>query len=453
MSREDIIIGAGMTGLAAGIASGLPVYEAAAVPGGICSSYYMKAGDSAPLSDDASQQDRDAAYRFEVGGGHWIFGGDPIVLRFIEQAVEVTRYERRSSVYFADTGQYVPYPLQNNLRFLGPALAAAAIDEMARPKGATETMEQWLTEHFGSSLGELFFRPFHDLYTAGLYDRIIPQDAYKSPVDIGLAVRGALLAAPPVGYNTTFLYPAQGLDALARRMAESCDVHYGKRVVAIDGASRRLAFADGSELGYRNILSTLPLNIAAEMAGISTAAKPDPHTSVLVLNIGGPRGPRCPDDHWLYIPASENGFHRVGFYSNVDRGFLPSDSRAADSRVSIYVEKAFLPGHAPAPDDVARYGAAVAAELVRWGFISAAEVVHPTWIEVAYTWSWPRSGWRGQALGALQELGIWQVGRYGRWIFQGIADSIRDGFMAGSGFSPARGVSASASFTAAGHSR
>jgi len=432
VSHNDLIIGAGMTGLAAGITSGLPVYEAAAIPGGICSSYYMKPGDDEPLPDDASAADIDQAYRFEIGGGHWIFGGDPTVLRYIEQAVDMVRYERLSSVYFPDTGKYVPYPLQNNLRFVDPTLAATAIDEMARPKGVTETMQQWLTEHFGQSLGKLFFGPFHELYTAGLYDRIAPQDAYKSPVDIGLAVRGALLDAPPVGYNTTFLYPGQGLDALARKMAESCDVRYGKQVVGIDGASRRVAFADGSEEPYRNILSTLPLNVAAGMAGITTAAPADPHSSVLVLNIGGPRGPRCPDDHWLYIPFSDNRFHRVGFYSNVDRSFLPRDSRSEGSRVSIYVEKAFLPGQTPSAEEVARYGAAVADELIRWGFISAAEVVHPTWIEVAYTWSWPRSAWRGQAMSALQKLGIYQIGRYGRWTFQGIADSIRDGFVAGS---------------------
>jgi protoporphyrinogen oxidase len=434
VSQSDLIIGAGMTGLAAGISSGLPIYEAADIPGGICSSYYMKPGEPEPLPPDARAEDVDRAYRFEIGGGHWIFGGDPTVLRFIEQAVDMVRYERRSSVYFPETGKYVPYPLQNNLRFLDAELAAAAIDEMARPKGTIETMQQWLVEYFGPSLTELFFRPFHELYTAGLYDRIAPQDAYKSPVDIGLAVRGALLDAPAVGYNTTFLYPGKGLDALARRMAESCDVRYGKRVVAIDGAKRRVSFADGSRADYRNILSTLPLNVAAEMAGISTAAPADPHTSVLVLNIGGPRGPRCPDDHWLYIPQSDNDFHRVGFYSNVDRSFLPRESRDAGSRVSIYVEKAFQPGQAPKPEAVESYGAAVAEELVRWGFISAAEVVHPTWIEVAYTWSWPQSPWRGQAMSALQKAGVYQIGRYGRWTFQGIADSIRDGFVAGNSF-------------------
>jgi hypothetical protein len=37
-----------------------------------------------------------------------------------------------------------------------------------------------------------------------------------------------------------------------------------------------------------------------------------------VLNIGGVRGAKCPLDHWLYLPASRAGFHRVGFCSNVD---------------------------------------------------------------------------------------------------------------------------------------
>jgi len=45
MAKERVLIlGAGMTGLAAGYASGLPVYEAAEWPGGICSSYCVRPG-------------------------------------------------------------------------------------------------------------------------------------------------------------------------------------------------------------------------------------------------------------------------------------------------------------------------------------------------------------------------------------------------------------------------
>jgi hypothetical protein len=71
-------------------------------------------------------------------------------------------------------------------------------------------------------------------------------------------------------------------------------------------------------------------------------------------------------------------------------------------------------------------------ELHEWGFIGRVEALHPTWIDVAYTWSWPGSRWATEALAMLEDKNIYQIGRYGRWRFQGIADSIRDGFAAGS---------------------
>jgi protoporphyrinogen oxidase len=160
------------------------------------------------------------AYRFELGGGHWLFGGDPTVLRFIAALCPVKRYERRSSVYFPDTRRYVPYPIQNHLRFFDHATIVAALEQMARPPGTVSTLADWLVANFGDTLNRAFFAPFHDLYTAGLYTEIAPQDAYKSPVDLALALRGAFADTSAVGYNTTFVYPRGGLDLLARRMAD-----------------------------------------------------------------------------------------------------------------------------------------------------------------------------------------------------------------------------------------
>ncbi len=420
-----------MTGLAAGMASRLPVLEAAAHPGGICCSYYMAPGDGLPLAQRPADDD---AYRFENGGGHWLFGGDPTILDFIDRLTPVARYARRSSVFFPNTRQYVPYPLQNHLRCLERPLALAALDEMARPGEPGSTMADWLAKNFGASLNRLFFAPFHELYTAGLYGEIAPQDAYKSPVDLSLVLRGAFDDTPAVGYNTFFVYPQGGLDLLARRMAARCRVEFERRVAQIDLDDRAIIFADGSARRFQTLLSTLPLNRVMEMAGLSTEARPDPFTSVLVLNIGATKGAACPDDHWLYIPHSEAGFHRVGFYSNVDPSFLPAAAGRAGDRISIYVERSFSGGARPPDAAIEEYSGKTVEELREWGFIGRAEVVHPTWIDVAYTWSWPGSSWKAEALRLLQDRGIYQVGRYGRWLFQGIADSIRDGFVAGSSF-------------------
>ncbi len=436
---RTVILGAGMTGLAAGRVSGGTVYEAIETPGGICSSYYIVHGEERCHSSRPGPE----AYRFEVGGGHWIFGGDASVLGLIEQLAGTRRYERRSSVFFPDERRLVPYPLQNHLRHLGPEVAARALAEMtdgAAGSAATTvpvatvpvaTMADWLGRTFGRTLCDLFFDPFHALYTGGLHTRIAPQDSYKSPVDLEMVKAGAFAGTAAVGYNATFVYPSAGLDGLARALAAGCRVEYGRRAVSIDPRARTVGFADGSRVEYDRLISTLPLNTALAIAGLD-AGPPDPCTSVLVLNIGARRAGSCPDDHWIYVPRSRAGFHRVGFYSNVDESFLPEDGR--DSLVGLYVERTHPHGARPDAAAIARYADAVVAELQDWGFIGDAEVVHPTWIDVAYTWAWPGSPWRGDALRLLERHGITQVGRYGRWNFQGIADSIRDGLSVGASF-------------------
>ncbi len=431
MDDRTLILGAGMTGLAAGMASGLPVLEAAAHPGGICCSYYIVPGSDRPLPHPPDDED---SYRFEIGGGHWLFGGDPSVLHLVGGLVPLARYARRSAVFFPDRRQSVPYPIQNHLRFLDRRLTVAALAEMARPPGPITTQADWLLANFGATLNRVFFAPFHELYTAGLYTRIAPQDAYKSPQDLGLALRGAFEDTPATGYNAVFAYPEGGLDLLARRMAARCRLELDRRVVEIDVGSRRLLFADGSARPYQTLLSTLPLNRVVAMTGLSTAAPADPFTSVLVVNIGATRGAACPGDHWLYLPRSEAGFHRVGFYSNVDPRFLPAAARSAGDRVSLYVERSFPGGERPSEAAVDAHCDGVVRELQHWGFIERVEVAHPTWIDVAYTWSWPGSTWRAEALQILQDHRIHQIGRYGRWQFQGIAASIAEGLVAGGSF-------------------
>ncbi len=423
-----MILGAGMTGLAVGLASGATIYEASAVPGGICASYYLRPGDATMLHDAPADGE---AYRFELGGGHWIFGADAMMRRFMEHHVELERHERLSSVYFRDTLTYVPYPLQNHVRYLGSEVAAQALREIAQPHNGARTMRDWLLANFGATLCDLFFLPFHERYTAGLYSCIAPQDAQKSPVSLTDVIRGAFADVAPVGYNTSFFYPATDLSAFARQLAAGCSIRYEKRAVAIDPHAKIVTFADETQASYSTLISTLPLNVMLELTGISLDIPPDPCTSVLVLNLGAVKGAKCPNDHWLYNPDACAGFHRVGFYSHVDASFLPQSARTKQDRVAIYVERAYSHGQRPSEEATSQYIADVIRELQEWEFIGEVEVAHPTWVEVAYTWAWPDSTWKHRAIQALEQHDIYQAGRYGRWVFQGIAESLREGLLIG----------------------
>ena len=436
-SPHAIILGAGVTGLGAGWTSGLPVYEAAQTPGGICASYYQCPGQDERLN---SQPRNGEAWRFEFGGGHWIFGGDAEVLRLIQSLAPVRSYQRRSGVYLPDDHLMVPYPIQNHLRCLGPEIAQRVLGEITKAAGpepgseaalaSTITMAEWLRKHFGPTLYDKFFGPFHSLYTVQLHTRIAPQDAYKSPINFETVRLGAQGEPPPTGYNVSFVYPEGGLDTLARGLAARCDIHYGKRAKAVDIASRTVHFEDGTVVPYQKLLSTLPLPAMMTMAGLKAASPPDPHTSVLVLNIGARKGPHCPSEHWVYIPRSQAGFYRVGIYSQIEKDFLPRSKRAGNF-AALYVESAFLPENRPDAAGVRELCRRTVEELQSWRWIEEIEVLSPTWIDVAYTWSLPGSTWRAEALSLLEAQGIQQVGRYGRWSFQGIADSVREGMRAG----------------------
>ena len=442
------VLGAGVTGLAAGLASRAPVYEARDEPGGICSSYHLKPGGLRTVPSDPE------GYRFEVGGGHWIFGGDAAVLRFIRQLAPVTSYQRRSSVFFSRQNLYVPYPLQNHLGHLDKGIAAKALSEVCTSPGRANpsTMADWLEANFGPTLCEFFFAPFHELYTAGLWRKIAPQDAYKSPLDLPAVIRGAFEKTPTAGYNATFVYPADGLDALVRGMSARVNLRCGKRAVSINSRGHEVFFSDGSSLQYDQLISTLPLNTMIELTGLEVDEEPAPCTSVLVLNIGAHRGAKCPDDHWLYIPDSNSGFYRVGFYSKVDSCFLPTSSRQRNDRAAIYVERAYPGGQKPGEGAMRLYSAAVVRELQEWQFIAGQpEVVDPTWVDVAYTWTWPGSNWRQKTLALLEQHDLIMVGRYGRWEFQGIADSIRDGLMVGAAYRPGAVFSSDGEVPASGN--
>jgi len=418
-----------MTGLAAGFDSGLPVYEAEETPGGVCSSYYIRPGETKRLLKVPEDSE---VYRFEIGGGHWIHCSDALTSLFIRSLTSVKSYVRRSSVYFRGKDLYVSYPLQNHLGSFGKDISIRALKEMASsPGGSTKTMADWIENNFGKTLADLFFNPFHRLYTAELWTRIAPQDAYKSPVDFSLVVDGAFEETPPIGYNASFIYTINGLNVLIQRMAERCEIHYGKRVVHVYPQKKEIYFSNGSSLRYETLFSTLPLNMMMKITGLEVEDEVDPYTSVLVLNIGAIRGPKCPDDHWLYIPDSLSGFYRLGFYSNVDTSFLPVSYRRSRKHVSIYVERAYPGGEKPSEEGIRVYCQKVLQELREWEFIDEVEVIDPTWVDVAYTWSLPESKWKQKALTILEKHNIHQIGRYGRWgSNKGIVDSIKDGFIA-----------------------
>lgn len=70
-------------------------------------------------------------------------------------------------------------------------------------------------------------------------------------------------------------------------------------------------------------------------------------------------------------------------------------------------------------------------ELQAMGWLAEADVVDSCLVPVAYTWSWPGSRWKARAQELLLQHHIVPAGRFARWHFQGIAESLAEGLRAG----------------------
>lgn len=369
---KTIILGAGITGLVAGYESGAEIYEATDRVGGICRSYEMN------------------GYRFDNGGGHWIFNVDK-VRPFLDDHCNLRDYKRNAGVYF---NKIMPYPIQGVIN---------------TPNNIVDgSMKEWMLNKFGNDMCKMFFFPFNERYTDGLYNSVIQDDEYKSPT------------AKDDGYNTKFSYPKDGLDLLVEDIAADCLIHYKKKAINISAEHKTIWFDDGESVKYDRIISTIPLNQLLKLCGYANGYFP--YTSTYVLNIGATKGINCPEEHWLYVPFSKSGFYRVGFYSNVDKMFAP------EGNVSIYVERAYT----GVSTDIGRtYVDDVIAELKSWGWIDRVDALDSNWIECGYTWLWNSTN-RHDYLDMLADNDIISTGRYGKWKFQGISDSIMDGIKWGS---------------------
>ena len=185
-------------------------------------------------------------------------------------------YRRRSAVLFLggheDTRDLrslmVPYPIQDNLFALPKAIATPPLRKSSRAPGQPDTMAAWLRQQFGSTLCRIFFDPFHERYTAGLFREIAPQDGYKSPIDKAQVRRGAEQENTDAGYNATFLYPAprpghrQSVAGAALRHQVWDGRHPHRREEPVARAQRR------ANAPYESLVATAPLNRIVEMAGL-----------------------------------------------------------------------------------------------------------------------------------------------------------------------------------------
>jgi protoporphyrinogen oxidase len=167
------------------------------------------------------------------------------------------------------------------------------------------------------------------------------------------------------------------------------------------------------EIAFERLVSSAPLPELLRIAHVPHQPADFTWNRVLVFNLGFDRkGP--PAVHWVYYPARDRVFYRLGFYDNI----FDSD------RLSLYVELGF-PRHGEI--DVEAMRARVLEDLKKEGVIGEHQLVasHSVVMDPAYVHITSRSITEQKRIAAdLRRRDVFSIGRYGGWTYCSIEDNI-----------------------------
>ena len=418
--KKVVIIGGGLAGLSAGhhlLEHEPVVFEKESAIGGLCRSF---------------TQD---GFTFDCTG-HLIHLKNAytkaLVARLLPDAFN--SHDRLAAIY--SKSATTPYPFQANTYGLPPEVIKECVvgfveSMQLSPNGGPKNFHDWTLRTFGTGIAKHFMLPYNEKFwkqdlrtiTSDWVSWSIPKPTLEEVVNgaLGLTNKG-------MGYNPKFIYPKNGgIDCLPRALARPIhDVHVNEAVEYIDPMKKYVRLKSGREHSYDFLISTLPLPIAFRMLkdtpdSLVSDAERLHAISVLNINIGIDR-PNISDQHWIYYPEDEFIFSRVGFPMNFSKSAAPPETS------SMYIEITHQPGQ---PFHLEETFDRALADLRKCGILSSSDRVltrHVLDIKYAYVvFDEHRQARLQHLIDYLESRDIFTAGRYGRWDYYSMEDSILSG--------------------------
>ena len=419
--RDTVILGAGLAGMSVAyhLRGGYELFEREDHPGGL-----------------VVTQHRDG-FHFDVTG-HWLHMRDRGIRRTVNRLMKgrMVQVLRDSRIF--SKGVYTLYPFQTNTFGLPvetvKEIISGFVEAVYNKPGAAEekTFEQWVLKYMGRGIAEHFMIPYneklwctHPRDMTPLWCRhYVPKPTLDQILD------GALRHPEErIGYNASFSYPERGgIGELSKALATALNpahIHFRVRPGKILARKRMVELPGGETVGYRRLVSTIPLPellrlIVDAPVSVRDAVARLVHNQVYYYNIALDCKAQTPA-HWVYFPERSFLFYRAGCYSNAVRSMAPG------GRSSLYVEISHRGGLPPekslwkrvardlidarivkSPDDIRFYEARnipYAYVVFDHNYQKSLKTIHP---------------W-------LNRYGIFSIGRYGRWTYNSMESALIDG--------------------------
>lgn len=324
-------------------------------------------------------------------------------------------------------GHWIKHPAQVNLHGLAEDLIVDCIRDFIHAQhndyGDIRHYEDWLYASFGPTFARTFpmeyTKKYHTTEAKNLTTDWLGPRLYQPAIEEVL--RGALTPnTPDVHYVDKFRYPSErGFVAYLDKFVPMADLKTGFEVVEIDPRNRTLAFSNGEQRDYAQLVSSVPLPRLLKMIkgaprDVVEAASLLSCSQVVLVNVGLKR-PFVSQANWTYFYDDDIAFARLSFPSNFARSLVPEGCSSIQAEVYFSEKWRPLTGK---PED---WIEPVIEGLIQCGLVQdRSEVNHTStifapWANVIFDHDRPKS--LATVHGFLDDLGIRYCGRYGDWAY------------------------------------
>lgn len=374
----------------------------------------------------------DKGFTWDIGG-HVLFSHYDYFDQTVSAALGDAWYEHQRESWVRILQTWVPYPFQNNVRYLPDQALKECVEGLRNLSGKSAdaiNFREWMDTVFGSGIVKYFMEPYN-LKVWGTPLELMSKDWIAervSVVDLARIERNISEQHDDLswGANNTFKFPKRGgtgaiYEGIASHFRDR--IHLSHEMRSIDVEKKQVMFTNGRVVSYDILINTSPLDLFVK----SSVGLPDPvrdaacdlvHNGGLIVGLGID-GKRDDSKCWMYFPESDSPFYRVTNFHNYSDLNVPNG--AVDRYFSLMCETTYSPYK---PHDQAVMIDDTIQGLLNSGMLSKSEqqqIMSRYLIDIPYSYPVPTL-LRDRALQIIQpyleERGVYSRGRFGAWKYE-----------------------------------
>jgi protoporphyrinogen oxidase len=368
-------------------------------------------------------------------GGHVLHSHYSYFDQFLKVALGDGYFEHQRESWIKMPDAWVPYPFQNNIRYLKPEDQVKCLIGLwrakSRDKKPVKNFKEWIIRNLGEGIAELFMLPYNQKVWTSL-----PQNMgvgwlgeRVSQIDFERTIKNIIQKKDDVswGPNNLFKFPKKGgtgaiFDEAIKLIGQDKFI-YRKQATSIDLRKKIIGFSDGSKDNYDYLISSIPLNellkITKDMPEqVKNLGKNLVFNSLCVVGFGLKKKietTKC----WTYFPAKDVPFFRLTFFHHYSPFNVPGGE--VNTYSSLMCDISIKNG---AQIDEKKLIADCFSALVKNGILEQADqknIVSRAVIREKYSYPIPTIG-RDDLLKKIQPFlmkkRIYSRGRFGAWKYE-----------------------------------